>query len=281
MLYVITLASNNNQRGSKSSTGKGRKFHRGPARVNQGSLATGPDSVKVKLVYFEAIEMDGLGSVGFWDYAFRLNSVYDPNFTATGHQPAGFDEWSALYSKYRVWGGSFKVHVANKDPLESLHFLAVPRSVNTTDSGLSSYAEEPRAHYMLAAARGSPTVSMSGTFSNPEILGVTRGEYEDQDYAALTSANPTTLTWLNLHAQMSSSEVATQVSECVIEIHYDVEFFSRNELDVSLKILPLIKEYETTGAQSTLVRINQSLVATHKRRSPPEARPPLLRDPKQ
>ena len=31
-----------------------------------------------------------------------MNSVYDPDYSGAGHQPQGFDEYSALYNSYRV-----------------------------------------------------------------------------------------------------------------------------------------------------------------------------------
>lgn len=31
-----------------------------------------------------------------------MNSVFDPDYTGGGHQPQGFDEYSALYDSYRV-----------------------------------------------------------------------------------------------------------------------------------------------------------------------------------
>jgi len=41
------------------------------------------------------------------EYAFRLGSLFDPNFTGVGHQPRGFDQMAAFYSKNVV----YKVHV--------------------------------------------------------------------------------------------------------------------------------------------------------------------------
>lgn len=39
---------------------------------------------------------------GDWYWQFRLNSLYDPDATGTGSQPTGFDQWMALYERYRV-----------------------------------------------------------------------------------------------------------------------------------------------------------------------------------
>lgn len=37
-----------------------------------------------------------------WDWQFRLNSLFDPDFTGSGNQPTTFDQWMALYDRYRV-----------------------------------------------------------------------------------------------------------------------------------------------------------------------------------
>lgn len=35
---------------------------------------------------------------------FRLNSIFDPDYTSTGHQPRGHDQWATIYDKYCVIG---------------------------------------------------------------------------------------------------------------------------------------------------------------------------------
>lgn len=35
-------------------------------------------------------------------YVWRMNSLYDPDQTGTGHQPMAHDQWATLYKKYRV-----------------------------------------------------------------------------------------------------------------------------------------------------------------------------------
>lgn len=36
------------------------------------------------------------------EQVYRLNSLYDPDFTGTGHQPYGYDQLAALYLRYKV-----------------------------------------------------------------------------------------------------------------------------------------------------------------------------------
>jgi hypothetical protein len=40
---------------------------------------------------------------------FRLNSLFDPDFTGGGHQPMGFDQWSAFYNHYVVTKCTYEV----------------------------------------------------------------------------------------------------------------------------------------------------------------------------
>ncbi len=61
-----------------------------------------PDVMRVQLKYNGRKTSNGGGTVNIEDYIFRGNSCFDPDFAVGGDQPLGFDEWSALYRRYRV-----------------------------------------------------------------------------------------------------------------------------------------------------------------------------------
>jgi hypothetical protein len=44
-------------------------------------------------------------------YQFRLNSAFDPDYTSTGHQPMGFDQWSSYYNHYVVESCSYQISI--------------------------------------------------------------------------------------------------------------------------------------------------------------------------
>jgi len=44
---------------------------------------------------------------------FRLNGLFDPDFSLGGHQPMGFDEWSAFYGRYRVKSAKCKIRAVS------------------------------------------------------------------------------------------------------------------------------------------------------------------------
>lgn len=58
---------------------------------------------------------------------FRMNSLYDPDYTGVGHQPMYFDQLTAVYSRFSVLNSKIKVtftaishdtDVANKGPFQ-------------------------------------------------------------------------------------------------------------------------------------------------------------------
>lgn len=60
-----------------------------------------PDSKIVKLRYVQQIGLDagaGLASA----HVFRANSIFDPDYSGTGHQPLGHDQWAVFYDHYNV-----------------------------------------------------------------------------------------------------------------------------------------------------------------------------------
>lgn len=63
--------------------------------------------LRTKLVYCDTIEL--APDNGMDNHLFRINSIFDPDYTGTGHQPAFHDQWSPLYSNYRVTGFKYSV----------------------------------------------------------------------------------------------------------------------------------------------------------------------------
>jgi len=66
-----------------------------------------PEKIITTLRYTEALSIANTGGVS--GKVFRMNSLYDPNFTDTGHQPLYFDQYAAIYAKYRVLSSKIKV----------------------------------------------------------------------------------------------------------------------------------------------------------------------------
>ena len=88
-------------------TKKRRRTQR-PRRARNTFLKTFPKSMAVKLTYCDVITVPNTDT-GTAAYRFRLNSIFDPDYTGGGHQPRGHDQWASIYSKYCVIGAKVKV----------------------------------------------------------------------------------------------------------------------------------------------------------------------------
>lgn len=72
-----------------TSRGMGPKFDPFPAKM------------RATMRYSQVIELLPTAGVPA-PYLFRANSIFDPDFTGTGHQPYGHDQWQAIYNHYNV-----------------------------------------------------------------------------------------------------------------------------------------------------------------------------------
>lgn len=67
-----------------------------------------PDRMSVKLLYSD-VKTLALGAGGSSQTVFRLNSIFDPDFTGVGHQPRGHDELALMYRRYYVTGCKYEI----------------------------------------------------------------------------------------------------------------------------------------------------------------------------
>ena len=73
-----------------------------PGNFNGARNSFMPEEIRVKLIYNQTDTDIGLGVGATNQQIFRLSNPTDPDFSATGHQPMGYDELTSLYSKCHV-----------------------------------------------------------------------------------------------------------------------------------------------------------------------------------
>lgn len=95
-----------------------------------------PDVLAVKMIYNDVRAVTAVVNEGV--YTYRMNSVFDPDFTGVGGQPEGFDQLKALYSRYRVIALGVKV-TATSLTSGNAGVIAMAPSEN---SALSTTAEQ-------------------------------------------------------------------------------------------------------------------------------------------
>lgn len=116
-------------------------------------LGNFPNTKTVALRYVENITLDG-GSGSTAVNVFRVNSIYDPNYTGVGHQPMFRDNYAAIYEDYRVNYSTITMvalgtHVVNTTTAET--------TAGTTVGANQFYASAERACRMFIIRDKSAT----------------------------------------------------------------------------------------------------------------------------
>lgn len=63
-----------------------------------------PKTHLVRFKYVDTISLNAAAAEVVSTYIFRANDCYDPDYTGTGHQPYGFDQWAAYYEHCHIIG---------------------------------------------------------------------------------------------------------------------------------------------------------------------------------
>lgn len=134
----------------------------------------------VKMRYCETISM-AAGTIDVMNnYLFTLSSPYDPNYTGTGHQPLGFDQWGELYNHYMVLGAKATC-IATLDGSQPTSMYVAAYKLPTTSTSyttVSTVSEAPGCQYRRitgskSSARMVIKYSKKKTFRNSKNTDLT------------------------------------------------------------------------------------------------------------
>lgn len=158
------------------------------------------------------------------EYAFRLGSLFDPDFTGTGHQPWGFDQLAAIYQQYNVYRVKIQVKVvtANYGGGTSIPFLAVNLRPNGSAYNLNSKygweIQERSGNTVINCNRSAETdIAWETDVFLADIEGLTKEEYtSDTAYKAYSTASPQKTPYMSIACgsfnEVAGASVAVMVS---------------------------------------------------------------------
>lgn len=161
-------------------------------------------------------------------YAYRMNSPFDPDFAVGGSSVPGFSDWAAIYNRYRCYRIAYDISmVTHANTGSGFSLFAVPANENITFSGLLPALGNPYTKTAPAQISGH-IARLRGRVSLPMINGRTSTQYKSSDSTqALTSADPAEILLLIIGCGAMDGSTVPQV-DYIINIVYFVEFFDRN-----------------------------------------------------
>lgn len=179
----------------------------------------------VKMIYFEkGINLTTPAVGGATDYIFRLNSVFDPNSTGTGHQPLLHDQMAQVFERYCVIGCGYKVTFSNSST-SNRNVVGVYISDRVdTSSDFTLLIEQGSAQYksLAVADSGQSIATFSGYVDLPKLMGQTKDAYiASSNYAVEFGVDPGDPGYLHCVAADISAGGGT-VTTLAVELQMDV-----------------------------------------------------------
>ncbi len=188
-----------------------------------------PDSVRTTLRYSvvnSAVHSSGTAQI----YRFRGNSVYDPDYTGTGHQPVGFDEFSAFFQYYRVVASKIILIISSITTDTPVIVTVRPvRELVATSSWIPA-VEAPRCAFEYIPTVYIPSVRLENHATMKVVFS--GQDSTDQDFGSVISANPAKEWYWEILSQTYDGTTASTVRyQAVVE--YDVIFSQKQVLGTS------------------------------------------------
>ncbi len=190
-------------------------------------------SMMVKLKYVEQISIDPQTAGQPGNYYFRMNSLFDPNYSNVGHQPYGYDQIVNLgYQKYIVLGAKINIKsiMPNDGQVVSTKYnqLIVASTIKTSPSTVllstQNILENGESRYHTT----NQTYMKSHTnyFSAKKFFGVTDVK-DNEDLGGAVNGNPQDVAYCRISAMPVDNNIDAFRVSCLITIEYLAYFHDR------------------------------------------------------
>lgn len=189
-----------------------------------------PDKLLVKLPWTHVTSFAAAVSAL---QVYRANSLFDPDFTGVGTQPNYFDQYSALYNKYRVLAVSVTGSVGFGGAIGGMvctGFTDVdPTGQNFVNNSARTYSKNHGLYPGLA--QGGNQLYLNDYMVMKKIHGKPSIEQEE-DTGALTSTNPADPAYYYVQG-LSEDGVTQMVMVVTLKFIFYAEFYERVNVNQS------------------------------------------------
>lgn len=192
-----------------------------------------PKTRRVRMIYGDTVQINPAAGLANY-HTFRLNSLFDIDYTGVGHQPKSRDEWAAFYKTYTVCKAKVKVIFM---PTSSSAVAGTPiialkmSSSNATSLLVSNMIEDQNCRWStLGGAYGNPGGrTLYASFDAKKFFS--KKSYDDDTLGANFGFTPGEVAYLHVVVgpQDASGDVAP--IDCIVQIKLDVKL--TNPLDLA------------------------------------------------
>ncbi len=177
-------------------------------------------------------------TVGYAINQFVGNGMFDPDETGVGNQPVYFDQFMAIYERYRVLGSRIKVYFANTETAATSQMIRVAVLPTVDDfasvTDIDAVCAQPLVKWKVGNAMQNPPITITHTRATNQQFGVPFEAVRDEiNYSGLANTNPASW-WRWVVAVSNLAESGSINIRILVTIEYDCEFFQMNQQNLSL-----------------------------------------------
>lgn len=148
-----------------------------------------PDRLRCNLRYVEGQGFSASATPAAQVY--RMNSLFDPNLTGTGHQPEYYDSLTPMYGEYLVLGAKARLEFVNTGIVPTYIVVAL---MDQNNSGLSAENISESRYALtktLGALTGSGVTVIEVPYMSTAHMNGERGNIEtDPNFYTIITTNP-------------------------------------------------------------------------------------------
>lgn len=210
----------------KKTSRRPRRYRRKQRKMLSFTKAPIPNRFATKLRYVDWATIDpgvaGIAGV----HVIKANGLYDPDFTGTGHQPRGFDQFMTMYDHFTVVGAKITVDIStgHGSSFSPLMFGIALKDTTTPFTDANDYMEGRNVVSRIVGATSTSgnanTAHLTKFFSTRKFLGRSK-PLSDPQLKGNISSDPTELASFHIFvAPLASTD------ESLMTINYRIEYLT-------------------------------------------------------
>lgn len=165
-------------------------------------------------------------------YTYSLTDLFDPDKTGVGSQPTGYDQWSQMYSRFRVTATELTLNFVNRAATPCLAGYFVHTSLAPTSSvqawPIQRYAD---GRFIQSNTGGPSTTTFRFSRNIWDLLSLTKDQYMDElDFSQVSGAGPVKTVYLSLYVVGQGASASVNIDA---RIKYHVELSDPVSLGMS------------------------------------------------
>lgn len=190
----------------------------------------------VKLVFNSSVLLQGASP--FVLYELRANGAFSPDNIGT---PAGFNEWSAMYSLYLVSHVRFRYEFVSNEPAIPVRLGVILRDIqpstiiNTFAKAVNALGVSPTLGFKTVGETSGMGVYRSPWFKfrPADVLAFPVSYNGNANYGSVNTANPTAVIWITFIAlSMLAATNLTNGLFLTVFVEFTTKFYSNLVLEI-------------------------------------------------